>query len=179
MKELTPQIVEVLKYQPGRYVVERHIIHQYICKECMEENMEAEIVIAPGAPKRLIKGSYASSSVVAWIAFNKYVSGVPLCHHEQVLKRKKVPVSRANMSNWLMRSCDDKLSHLYQYMCDDIKTFDHIHTDEKTVVVLEDKKNSERQKSYMLMLMSGKWEEKQIALYSITKVESTNLRKES
>ncbi len=34
LKELAPQIIEVLKYQPARYYVERHIVHQYICSKC-------------------------------------------------------------------------------------------------------------------------------------------------
>lgn len=31
MKELASQIIDVLKYQPARYTIERHIMHQYIC----------------------------------------------------------------------------------------------------------------------------------------------------
>ena len=103
MSELAPQVIDVLKYQPARYVVERHVVHQYICPTCTDENLEAEIIIAEGAPTRLIKGSAVSPSVVAGIAFNKYVSGTPLYRQEQELKRKKVEISRANMSNWLMK----------------------------------------------------------------------------
>lgn len=36
VKELAPQIIDVLKYQPARYVVERHIVHQYVCPTCTE-----------------------------------------------------------------------------------------------------------------------------------------------
>ena len=104
LKELAPQIIEVLKYQLARYYVERHIVHEYICPQCTNESLEAEITIAEGAPKRLIKGSVASPSVVAGIAFNKYVSGTPLYRQEQELKRKRLMISRATMSNWLMRS---------------------------------------------------------------------------
>ena len=163
LKELASQIIDVLKYQPARYVVERHIVHQYICPTCTDENLEAEITIASGAPKRLIKGSVVSASVVAGIACNKYVDGTPLYRQEQELKRKKVEVSRANMSNWLMK-CGEKLEPLYQKMQEDFKSLAHTHMDETTVTVLEDKKEG-RQKSYMWMGCSGKWEEKQMALY--------------
>lgn len=163
LKELAPQTIDVLKYQPARYVVERHIVHQYICPTCTDGNLEAEITIAPGAPKRLIKGSVVSPSVVAGIAFNKYVDGTPLYRQEQELKRKKVEVSRANMSNWLM-SCGKKLEPLFELMHKDIKTLNHIHMDETTVTVLEDRKEG-RQNSYMWIGCSGKWEAKQMALY--------------
>lgn len=163
LKELAPQIVDVLKYQPARYVVERHIVHQYLCPVCTEENLAAEITIAPGAPKRLLKGSVVSASVVSGIAFNKYVEGTPLYRQEQELKRKKVEISRATMSNWLM-SCATQLEPLYEAMKADLKSLSHVHLDETTVTVLEDKKEG-RQKSYMWMGCSGRWEERQMALY--------------
>lgn len=169
MKELAPEIIDVLKFQPARYYVERHIVHQYICKRCSDEidengEIKAKIVSAPGAPQRLIKGSLASASVVAGLAFNKYVSGTPLYRQEQELKRKKVPITRANMSNWLMRSSNDYLAPLYEIMKKDIRKCNHVHLDETTVTVLEEK--AERtSKNYMWIAGSGKWEENQMALY--------------
>lgn len=162
MRELAPQVIDVLKYQPARYTMERHIVHQYICPACTDENLEAEIFSAEGAPKRLIKGSVVSSSVVAGIAFNKYVSGTPLYRQEQELKRKKVEISRANMSNWLMK-CGKLLQPIYEQMNEDMKELSHIHMDETTTIVLEDR--NERSKSYMWLVVSGKHEMKQMAIY--------------
>lgn len=147
MKELAPQVIDVLKYQPARYTIERHIVHQYICSECTDENLKAEIVEAQGAPVRLIKGSVVSSSVVAGIAFGKYVNGTPLYRQEQELKRKKVEISRANMSNWLMK-CGDMLRPIYEQMQEDMRRLGHIHMDETTTTVLEDKQEADREKSY-------------------------------
>lgn len=164
MKELAPQVIDVLKYQPARYTIERHVVHQYICPSCTDDNLEAEIVSAPGAPKRLIKGSVVSPSVVAGIAFNKYVSGIPLYRQEQELKRNKVEISRANMSNWLMK-CGAMLEPLYQTMQEDIRRQTHIHMDETSQVVLEDKRSGEREKSYMWLMASGIYEKEQIVIY--------------
>lgn len=166
MKELAPQIIDVLKYQPARYTIERHIVHQYICRECTDENLEAEIVVAEGAPKRLIKGSVVSPSVVAGLAFNKYVNCTPLYRQEQQLKREKVEISRANMSNWLM-TCGEKLRPIYDQMIADIRLTERIHMDETTVTVLENK--DERQNNYMWMMCSGKWETNQMVIYSYHK----------
>lgn len=169
MKELSPEIVDVLKYHPARYYVERHIIHQYVCRHCSEEinedgEIKAKIVSAPNTEKRLIKGSLASASVVAGLAFNKFVSGTPLYRQEQELKRRGVPISRASMSNWMMRCSDDYLKPLYELMKKDIRSCEHIHMDETTVTVLEEK--AERTgKNYMWLMCSGKWEEQQMAIY--------------
>lgn len=164
MKELAPQVIDVLKYQPARYTIERHVVHQYICTKCTDENLKAEIVEAEGAPNRLIKGSVVSPSVVAGIVFNKYVSGTPLYRQEQELKRKKVEISRANMSNWLMK-CGELLKPLYMKMWKDVRELYHVHMDETTVIVLEDKQENSREKSYMWLIVSGKHETKQIAFY--------------
>ena len=34
LKELAPTIMDVLKYQPARFYIERHIIHQGVCPTC-------------------------------------------------------------------------------------------------------------------------------------------------
>ena len=78
LKQLAPQIIDELMYEPARFYIVRHIVYEYICTECTENNEKAEIIIAEGEPNRLIKGSIVTPSVVAGIAFNKYVSGTPL-----------------------------------------------------------------------------------------------------
>ena len=177
MRELAPQIIDVLQYQPARYTVERHVVHQYVCPACSDENLESEVIAAPGAPKRLISGSKVSPSVVAGITFNKYVSGTPLYRQEQELKRKKVEISRATMSNWLM-CCAQKLSPLYEQMLSDLEKQSHIHMDETTLTVLEDKAQGERQKSYMWVGVSGKWEAKPLAVYYYNESRAEAVAKE-
>ena len=157
--------------------MERYVVHQYVCPACSEENLESEIIAAPGAPKRLISGSKVSPSVVAGITFNKYVSGTPLYRQEQELKRKKVEISQATMSNLLM-SCARKPSPLYEQMLNGLGKQSHIHMDETTLTVLEDKAQGERQKSYMWVGVSGKWEAKPLAVYYYNECRAEALAKE-
>jgi len=164
MVELAPQVYEEVVYQKARYILIKHIVHQYVCNHCSEENLESEVISADGAPKRLIKGSKVTPSIVAGIVFDKYVSGVPLYRQEQQLLRKKVPISRATMSNWIMQS-GEKLKPIFEVMKDDFKKLEVIHMDETPLTVLEDQKVENRQKSYMWVGISGKWEDKQMALY--------------
>ena len=163
LKQLAPQIIDELMYEPARFYIVRHIVYEYICTECTENNEKAEIIIAKGEPNRLIKGSIVTPSVVAGIAFNKYVSGTPLYRQEQELKRKRLMISRATMSNWLMRS-SKLLEPIYDKMIEELRTQRHLHMDETTVTVLEDRKD--RQKSYMWMMASGKHEENKCVIYS-------------
>lgn len=165
MKELAPTVINVLKYQPAVYTIEKHVTHNYVCKPCTDDSDLMVTVSAPGAPARLIEGSIASSSVIAGLVTDKFCKAIPLYRNEQELKRKGVPISRANMSNWLNTTCDLYLSDLYDVMKEDLKNQAVIHMDETTVTVLEDKKDGTRSKSYEWIMISGQHEENQIAIY--------------
>jgi len=71
----------------GRKVLTDYVLKSVTDNYSEEINEDGEIkvkiVSAPNAEKRLIKGSLASASVVAGLAFNKFVSGTPLYRQEQ------------------------------------------------------------------------------------------------
>lgn len=81
------------------------------------------------------------------------------------------------MSNWLMK-CGELLRPLYEQMQKNLHELSHIHMDEITVVVLEDKKQMDRSKSYMWLAASGKYEEKQMAIYRYNESREYDFAKE-
>lgn len=157
LKEVGTSIIEVLRYQPAKFYLEKHIVHNYECRSCNTETKSED------APVELIEGSRAGAEVVAAIARDKFVLGTPLYRQEQDLKRRQIFISRQNMSNWLIRCAEDYLEFVFDRMHKDIQNCDIVHMDETTLVVIEDKDN--RSKSYEWLLMSGREEEKQMALY--------------
>ena len=169
MKELSPEIVDVLKISSCKILC-RTSHHTSICMQTLSEEInedgeiKAKIVSAPNTEKRLIKGSLASASVVAGLAFNKFVSGTPLYRQEQELKRRGVPISRASMSNWMMRCSDDYLKPLYELMKKDIAAV-NISIWMKQQLPFLKKKAERTGKDYMWLMCSGKWEEQQMAIY--------------
>lgn len=162
--ELKPEVKEILKYKPAEYYIEEHIIHHYVCKECTEKELKMKVFTPSDVPTRLIEGSLASSSVVAGIAYNKFILDIPLYRQEQSLFTNGVYIPRQNMSNWLMRCSEDYLEMLFEAMLKDLRELEVIHMDETTLLVIEDKKEG-RQKDYEWLAMSGKFEEKQMALF--------------
>ena len=157
LKETGTSTVEVLRYQPAKFYLEKHIIHNYECRNCGNEAKSED------APAELIEGSRAGAEVVAAIARDKFVLGTPLYRQEQDLKRRQIFIPRQNMSNWLIRCAEDYLEFVFEKMHRDIQKCDIVHMDETTLVVIEDKNT--RSKSYEWLLMSGMEEEKQMALY--------------
>jgi transposase len=60
----------------------------------------AVIVTAP-IPPRLIEGSYATPSLIAHIASDKFCDGLPLHRQEDRFARLGVPIDRGTMCRWL------------------------------------------------------------------------------
>lgn len=155
MKETKPTIKYELKYTPAQYKIIKHVVHNYACPNIEHENM-VHVEAKPKEFHRLIEGSYVSTSVVAGIAVNKFVQDVPLYRQESELKRQGVPISRQNMSNWMMRCGEDYLETVFNAMWKDLKELKYLHMDKTTLTVLEEKKDEGKEKSYVWLAMSGK-----------------------
>lgn len=82
MRELKPLIKEVIRRIPEQYILERHIIHQYVCPKCSKEEENTEIHRAAEYPK-LLEGSLVSPSLLASIAEQKFNRSLPLYRQEK------------------------------------------------------------------------------------------------
>ena len=159
LKEVKSTIQMVIKYKPAEIYAEKHIIHNYYCPNCSDDE---QTVFSKGeSVNRVIKGSVASSSLVAGIIHNKYVSHVPLYRQEADFKRNSIPISRQNMSRWLIKVSDNYLTPIYEAMRIDLVNQDIVHCDETTIKVLDDPNSI----NYMWLAMSGKHSKIQCALY--------------
>lgn len=160
LTELKPVIKEEIEYIPARYILKRHIIHQYICPQCSDD--EQTVIRSGDNYRKLIDKSRASSSLVAAIIYKKYAQGLPLYRIEQDLQRKGVPISRQDMSSWLSICTDKYLKHIFRQMQEDLLKEDILHGDETTVNCLEEK---DREKSYMWIQRTSAYSDRPIALY--------------
>ena len=159
LKELKSTIQIVVKYRPAEIYAEKHIIHNYYCPKCSDD--EKTIFVKGESVNRLIKGSVASSSLIAGIINSKYVSHVPLYRQESEFKRNNVPISRQNMSRWLIKCSENYFKPIYDAMRLDLLNQDIVHCDETTIRVLDDPNST----NYMWLALSGKYSEKPCALY--------------
>ncbi len=158
--ELKPTIKEEIEYIPAQYILKRHIIHNYICPQCSDD--EHTVIRSGENYRKLIDRSRASSSLVAAVIYMKYAQGLPLYRIEQDLQRKGIPISRQDMSTWLTICTDRYLKYLFGLMREDILKEDILHGDETTVNCLEEK---DREKSYMWIQRTSAYSDRQIALY--------------
>ncbi|MBQ9032664.1 MAG: IS66 family transposase [Parasporobacterium sp.] len=108
--------------------------------------------------EKLLPGSLASPSLVAYIIFCKLVLDIPLYRQEEEFFRQNFPLSRQTMSNWFLRFVPDLFGPVYDRLCTRLLLFSHVHSDETTVEVIDDGRKA-GSKSYMWIHTSGELEQ--------------------
>ena len=164
LSELKPTIKEVIRYEKGRYVLEEHIIHNYVCNKCNAAN-QASMYSGENYHK-LIDSSIVSPSLMASIIDDKFTRALPLYRQEQDLARNGISINRQNMSNWLSVIAQNYISVLTQLMNRDLLEEDIIYGDETTLNCLEFK---DRSKSYIWVRCSSPSSTRQIRLFDFSR----------
>jgi len=164
MQEIKPKVIEYLTYKPAKWIMKRYIVHQYTCHECNDKNLDMKVYEGDTSklPARLIDGSFVTASVVANIACNKFLLGLPYYRQEKDLKSRGLPFSRQNLCRWVLKSSELYLQSVYDRMHKDLLECGHLNMDETELTCLEEADNKT---NYIWAAMSGQYEENQMALY--------------
>ena len=152
------EVSRELHHIPAQLYIDVHVQNVYGCRYCEAHGDGSETVIATAPkPKRAFPGSIASPSVVAHVIEEKYVMGVPLYRQEQQWARRGVPLSRQNMSNWIMYAAENWFEPIYNQMKGTLLKQDILHADETGVQVLKEKDKKAESKSFMWLYRSGRY----------------------
>ena len=153
---------------PETIFIRRHLTPAYACDCCEKENDKASIHKAD-TPKAVIPNSgIASPSLIAYIAFRKYFMGLPLYRQEKEFKLMNMPISRQNMSNWMIYASVRYFKDIFDIMHYDLLQSEIIHCDETPVKVLKEpnrKGKTKNSKSYFWLFRTGRAEPNPIVLY--------------
>lgn len=142
----TSEEVEVV---PERINVIRHVVLKYGPCHCHEfETANVPAVIAARAPVRLIPGSIASASLVAYSITRKFVEAVPFYRQEASFARIGFDVGRNSLCLWAARA-GRALGGLIALMDEDTKKGGYIGMDETPVQVLSEPGRPATSTSYM------------------------------
>ena len=135
----------------------KHIFKTTKCSKC-------ETITTP---KRdfVFNNSVATPSLVAYVANEKFSMGTPLFRQEQAFLSTGFPLSRVNLSNYLMKGAA-LLNPFYKYLKyllinNDLKV---LHADETTLKVINVGDKKKRDKSYVWMYATSKYD-KPIYIY--------------
>jgi transposase len=122
-------VTEAVDVAPAIIRVIRTIRPKYACRHC-----SSAIVQAP-APRRLIEGGMATTSLVAWIAASRFGWYIPFYRQAQMLKGQGFTIDRSTMVRWIKQTAAF-IRPLYDLQMRHIHSQPRIFCDETRMPVL-------------------------------------------
>ena len=138
---------EQLEIIPAQIKVIEHVQVKYGCRAC-----ENGLLTAP-KPAQPIPRSFASASLLAYIIVAKFMDSLPLYRQEMIFKRLRIDLSRATLSNWVLKSAE-VFTPFYDRLHEYLIRQKVIQADETTLNVIQDGRDT-KSKSYMWLYQSG------------------------
>lgn len=151
-KRLPDQIIQKLEHHPASFEAITYKVHVYVAKD--DTKFDKPILRAK-APFDAFEKSIATPSLVSSIIHAKYVNAVPLYRQEKMYEDNNIFINRTNMANWVIKSYDNYLSHLYNRMKLELFKSNIIHADETSFKCSSDSKD--RSKNYMWVYRSSNY----------------------
>lgn len=133
---------EQLEFIPATARVLVHVRPKYACPCC-----KTGVSIAP-MPLQPIPKSWASPSLLAFVAVSKFADALPLYRLEGILARIGVDLSRATLAFWMVR-CGELVQPLINLMRERLLDHDFIQCDETPFQVLKEPGKSAESDSYL------------------------------
>lgn len=146
LKHIGSETHEQLDIIPAQIRVLKHVRYKYACPCCAQHLATAR------KPKQPIEKSIASPGLLAYIATQKYVDGLPLYRQLAIFKRIGVTLDDASLANWMIR-CGALVQPLINLIHEHILDQPSVHMDETVVQVLKEPDKPPQSNSYMWVLL--------------------------
>ena len=164
------EVCEKLDYIPARLRVERHIRYKYACKNCEGVEDDGPTVRIAPAPVQLIPKSNATAGLLAHIAVSKFADAVPLYRQQKIFDRLGIELSRAVMSQWMVKSAQ-RCAGLMDLLQNALLSGPLINIDESPFQVLKEPGRRNTSKSYMWVYRGGS-PDRPVLLYQYQRTRS-------
>lgn len=153
LHEMSSESRTELEIVPAQASLVEHVRYVYSCRSCERNNTEVPIKVAE-APQPVIPKGLASPSALAYVIGMKFVEAVPLYRQEKHFENLGIPLSRAVLSDWVLKAADC-LSPVYEAMKGFLIEQDVLHADETTLQVLHESGRAAQTKSYIWLYQTG------------------------
>jgi transposase len=152
-----------IKYIPAEISIVNIYQETYECRTCKRENRPG--VFNPYTPEPVLQHSYATASSVAWTMYQKFVQSVPLYRQEKDWKQMGFPLSRATLSNWIIKTSEEWLISVVEKLREELLKEKYLHADETPVQVLNEDGKKNTTKSYMWVYSTSESSERGIRIF--------------
>lgn len=173
-KSMPDEICWQLRFEPGRWIAEKHVIKVYVGTDGLHQDE----FLRGDHPGTLFRGSIATPSLEAAIINAKYVNSNPLDRLSRDFKANGLNLSRQTMSNWTVWSAERYFRVVYDLMK---KTQLKAHVnqcDETAVEVIHDGRPA-GSTSYMWVHLTGEFSPvPKIVVYEYQKTRHSDHPKE-
>ncbi|MBM7615154.1 IS66 family transposase [Alkaliphilus hydrothermalis] len=143
-----------IKYIPAEISIVNIYQETYECRKCKKEGRPS--IINPYTPEPVLQHSYATASSVAWTMYQKFVQAVPLYRQEKDWKQMGFPITRATLSNWILKTSEEWLTPVVERLHQELLSEKYLHADETPVQVLNEPGKKNTSKSYMWVYTTSK-----------------------
>jgi transposase len=147
LKRIGSETHEQLDIIPATVQVLNHIRYKYACPCC------EKYLITATKPAQAIEKSIASPGLLAYIATQKYVDGLPLYRQVEIFKRIGIEMDRSTLASWMVK-CGQLVQPLINLIHEKILAQPFLHMDETQVQVLNEPNKTAQSNSYMWVLRS-------------------------
>lgn len=154
LHKMSKEVRRELKVIPAEVKIVEHVCYVYACRQCEKNNTFTPIVQAK-MPNPVLKGSFVSPSLLAYVMDRKYSEAVPLYRQEQQFKKFGIDLSRQNLANWIIHGANNWLKFIYDRMHTYLLNEPIIHADETVMQVLDEEGKKPTSKSYMWLYATG------------------------
>ena len=166
IQQMSTEVRKELKIVPAKVSIVHHVRKVYVCKSCNESGEKNPVVTAP-MPEPVIKGSFASPSLISYLIYQKYSCALPLDRQQRIFNDFGIEISKQNMANWIIKTSELWLEPFYERLKRELLKETFIQADESPLRVLTKDGKDSSSKSYMWLYKSGNYGKK-ISLYEYT-----------
>jgi transposase len=134
LRMIGQDVSEVLDYEPGNFLVVRHVRPKLACGECQS-------IVQVAAPSRPVDRALAGAGLMAHVLVSKYADHTPLYRLNQIFARDGVEMAVSTLSD-LVGGAAWLLTPLAQAMGRYVLAGPKVHGDDTPIRVLGGAKNS-------------------------------------
>ena len=168
------EVSEKLVIIPAQAWVERHIRYKYKFGNKFGNTFEEDVIFKTAKmPPCILPKTMATPELLAYIVTSKFCDHLPLYRLEKIMKRSGVSLTRATMSNWLIKMIK-QLDPLLTLFLNELKKGRIVSIDETPLQVIKEEGRTANQKSYMWLFIGGT-KEKPVFYYHYDPSRSSNV----
>lgn len=136
LREIGQDVSEVLDYEPGNFLVIRHVRPKLACGGCQS-------IVQAAAPSRPVDRALAGAGLMAHVLVSKYADHTPLHRQRQIFARDGVEIAVSTLSD-IVGGAAWLLTPLAQAMGRYVLAGSKVHGDDTPIRVLGGAKNQAR-----------------------------------